>query len=120
MSDGDHSATLQGMCGSAPESLTLPPAACTLVVCRRLSLSTNQIDRLVPLAGMEKLRILSVGRNQIKKFEGLAVSTHMCCVRRCRGLAAVTAWAQPRTPARRVWRCLQQHETNRDHIQFVS
>lgn len=34
---------------------------------RWLSLSTNQIDRMGSLAGMRKLRILSLGRNQIKK-----------------------------------------------------
>lgn len=38
----------------------------------KLSLSTNAIDRLVPLAGLEKLRILSVGRNQLRRLEGLA------------------------------------------------
>ncbi|KAF1778991.1 Leucine-rich repeat domain, L domain-like [Phytophthora cactorum] len=36
-----------------------------------LSLSTNAIDRLIPLSGMKKLRILSLGRNQIKKIEKL-------------------------------------------------
>jgi dynein light chain 1 len=35
--------------------------------CERLALSTNSIDRIIPLAGMGKLKILSVGRNQIKK-----------------------------------------------------
>lgn len=39
--------------------------------CRHLSLSTNCIDRLIPLSGMKKLRILSLGRNQIKKIEKL-------------------------------------------------
>ncbi|KAJ0399833.1 hypothetical protein P43SY_008139 [Pythium insidiosum] len=37
----------------------------------QLSLSTNSIDRLIPLSGMKKLRILSLGRNQIKKIEKL-------------------------------------------------
>jgi Leucine-rich repeat (LRR) protein len=36
-------------------------------LCRRLALSTNQIDRMVPLNGMQRLKILSLGRNQIKK-----------------------------------------------------
>jgi dynein light chain 1 len=39
--------------------------------CECLSLSTNQIDRMVPLAGMKRLRILSLGRNQLKKVEKL-------------------------------------------------
>jgi len=43
----------------------------TLKNCEHLSLSTNSIDRLIPLAGMKKLRILSLGRNQIKKIEKL-------------------------------------------------
>lgn len=38
---------------------------------RHLSLSTNCIDRFIPLSGMKKLRILSLGRNQIKKIEKL-------------------------------------------------
>lgn len=39
--------------------------------CEQLALSTNAIDRLIPLSGMKKLRILSLGRNQIKKIEKL-------------------------------------------------
>ena len=35
-----------------------------LVCCKKLSLSTNSIDRLVSLAGMKNLEILSVGRNR--------------------------------------------------------
>ncbi|CAN0543934.1 unnamed protein product, partial [Ectocarpus sp. 8 AP-2014] len=37
----------------------------------QLSLSTNCIDRIIPLAGMKKLKILSLGRNCIKKIEKL-------------------------------------------------
>ena len=43
----------------------------TCVECEHLALSTNTIDRMVPLAGMSKLRILSLGRNNIKKIEHL-------------------------------------------------
>ena len=39
--------------------------------CEHLSLSTNSIDRLIPLPGLKKLRILSVGRNCLKKLEKL-------------------------------------------------
>jgi len=42
-----------------------------LVCCEQLSLSTNSIDRLVSLAGMKKLEILSVGRNRLSKIEKL-------------------------------------------------
>ncbi|CAM9563932.1 unnamed protein product, partial [Discosporangium mesarthrocarpum] len=43
----------------------------TLKNCEQLSLSTNSIDRLIPLAGMRNLKILSLGRNAIKKIERL-------------------------------------------------
>ena len=43
----------------------------SLVNCERLALSTNSIDRINPLSGMGKLKILSLGRNQIKKIEKL-------------------------------------------------
>ena len=39
--------------------------------CERLSLSTNQIDRMAPFTGMEKLRLLALSRNALKKIERL-------------------------------------------------
>ena len=39
--------------------------------CRHLSLSTNAIEKIGSLAGMDSLRSLSLGRNQIKKLENL-------------------------------------------------
>ena len=39
--------------------------------CEHLSLSTNSIDRIIPLSGLKNLRILSIGRNVIKKIEKL-------------------------------------------------
>jgi len=42
-----------------------------LTACTRLSLSTNVIDRIQPLPGLKKLKILSLGRNLIKKVEKL-------------------------------------------------
>ena len=39
--------------------------------CQKLSLSTNMIDRMVSLTGMAELKILSLGRNNIKKIEKL-------------------------------------------------
>jgi dynein light chain 1 len=39
--------------------------------CERIALSTNNIDRMVTLTGMNKLKILSLGRNLIKKVEFL-------------------------------------------------
>lgn len=42
-----------------------------LVSCTHLALSTNCIDRIQPLAGLKNLKILSLGRNNIKKVEKL-------------------------------------------------
>lgn len=42
-----------------------------LTACTHLSLSTNAIDRIQPLPGLKNLKILSLGRNQIKKVEKL-------------------------------------------------
>ena len=46
-------------------------ALSTLKKCRKLSLSTNMIDRMINLTGMTELQILSLGRNNIKKIEKL-------------------------------------------------
>lgn len=40
-------------------------------VCRHLSLSTNNIEKISNLVGLENLKILSLGRNIIKKLEAL-------------------------------------------------
>ena len=38
---------------------------------RQLSLSTNSIEKITSLSGMENLRILALCRNQIKKIDNL-------------------------------------------------
>ena len=43
----------------------------SLKKCQKLSLSTNMIDRMVNLTGMSELKVLSLGRNNIKKIEKL-------------------------------------------------
>ena len=43
----------------------------SLKACERLALSTNSIDRITSLAGMESLRILSLSRNLLKRVEKL-------------------------------------------------
>ena len=48
-----------------------PAIISTLTNCRHLSLSTNCIEKMVPIAGLKKLEILSLGRNQIRKIYGL-------------------------------------------------
>lgn len=48
-----------------------PAALSTLKGCEHLALSSNSIDKIANLSGMDKLRILSVGRNNIRKLENL-------------------------------------------------
>jgi dynein light chain 1 len=43
----------------------------TLTNCQQLSLSTNTIEKIANLTGLKKLRILSLGRNNIKSLTGL-------------------------------------------------
>ncbi|SBT75845.1 dynein light chain 1, putative [Plasmodium ovale] len=43
----------------------------SLEKCKRLSLSTNRIEKLVPMSGLKNIEILSLGRNCIKKFQFL-------------------------------------------------
>jgi len=43
----------------------------SLKKCKHLRLSTNSIDKISNLHGLDSLEILSMGRNQIKKLEGL-------------------------------------------------
>ncbi|BDA45002.1 Dynein light chain 1, axonemal [Coccomyxa sp. Obi] len=38
---------------------------------RHLSLSTNNVEKMAALNGLPKLKVLSLGRNQIKKLESL-------------------------------------------------
>lgn len=42
-----------------------------LVLFRHVCLSTNNIEKISSLSGMDNLKILSLGRNQIKKIENL-------------------------------------------------
>lgn len=56
---------------SRPSDVVTASSVCAPVPsnnqCRQLSLSTNCIDRIIPLAGIKNLKILSLGRNCIKK-----------------------------------------------------
>ncbi|EFA07038.1 dynein axonemal light chain 1 isoform X1 [Tribolium castaneum] len=42
-----------------------------LTKCRKLSLSTNMIEKIAGISSLKNLRILSLGRNYIKSFAGL-------------------------------------------------
>ncbi|XP_013390419.1 dynein light chain 1, axonemal [Lingula anatina] len=43
----------------------------TLACCEKLSLSTNNIEKIANLNGLKNLKILSLGRNNIKSLTGL-------------------------------------------------
>jgi Leucine-rich repeat (LRR) protein len=46
---------------------------------RKLSLSTNTIEKITGISSLKNLRILSVGRNYIKNFTGLVTILFCCC-----------------------------------------
>ena len=47
----------------------MDPSLGTLKKCKHLRLSTNALEKIQCLNGMDSLQILSVGRNQIRKIE---------------------------------------------------
>ena len=49
----------------------LDDAVNQLEACQKLSLSTNAIERMIPLPKLKSLRILSLGRNNIKRIMAL-------------------------------------------------
>ena len=57
--------------GFMPPIKKLDASLSTLKKCKKLSLSTNQIDKITSVSGMDSLEIMSIGRNGIKKIEGL-------------------------------------------------
>ena len=59
-------------CAHIPSISKMDNTLSTLKNCVQLSLSTNCIERIAGISGsMEKLKILSLGRNNIKKIEKL-------------------------------------------------
>ncbi|KAJ2946554.1 hypothetical protein O0L34_g12608 [Tuta absoluta] len=45
----------------------------TLTACKKLSLSSNMIEKINGIAGMKNLKILALGRNHIKSLSGIEV-----------------------------------------------
>ncbi|XP_065832481.1 dynein axonemal light chain 1-like [Oscarella lobularis] len=64
-------ATEIGLYAQYPPIERMDASLSTLVLCEKLSLSTNAIEKITNLNGLKKLRILSLGRNNIKGFGGL-------------------------------------------------
>ncbi|XP_069016977.1 dynein axonemal light chain 1 [Embiotoca jacksoni] len=59
--------------GQIPPIEKMDATLSTLSNCEKLSLSTNCIERISNLNGLKNLRILSLGRNNIKTLSGLEV-----------------------------------------------
>ncbi|KAM6134187.1 dynein axonemal light chain 1 [Phoenicopterus ruber ruber] len=57
--------------GQIPPVEKMDESLSTLVNCEKLSLSTNCIERIANLNSLKNLRILSLGRNNIKNLNGL-------------------------------------------------
>ncbi|XP_051647558.1 dynein axonemal light chain 1 isoform X1 [Manacus candei] len=57
--------------GQVPPVEKMDESLSTLVNCEKLSLSTNCIERIANLNNLKNLRILSLGRNNIKNLNGL-------------------------------------------------
>lgn len=57
--------------GQVPPIEKMDATLSTLKACKHLSLSTNNIEKISSLSGMDNLTILSLGRNLVKKIENL-------------------------------------------------
>ncbi|XP_024155556.1 dynein light chain 1, axonemal isoform X1 [Oryzias melastigma] len=57
--------------GQVPPIEKLDDSLSTLINCEKLSLSTNRIEKITNLSGLKNLKILSLGRNNIKTLVGL-------------------------------------------------
>ncbi|KDD74783.1 hypothetical protein H632_c1076p0 [Helicosporidium sp. ATCC 50920] len=59
------------LCGVCPPICRMDASLGTLRACRHLALSTNTIDKIGSLSGLENLEVLSLGRNSLKRLDGL-------------------------------------------------
>ncbi|KAK3092279.1 hypothetical protein FSP39_000657 [Pinctada imbricata] len=57
--------------GQIPPIEKMDASLSTLTCCQKLSLSTNCIEKIANLNGLKNLKILSLGRNNIKSLTGL-------------------------------------------------
>jgi dynein light chain 1 len=59
------------LAGNYPPIETMDKVLSRLVKCEKLSLSTNAIDRIQNLSADIPLKVLSLGRNNLKKLDGI-------------------------------------------------
>ncbi|KAL7291927.1 hypothetical protein TKK_0014477 [Trichogramma kaykai] len=66
------------LCFQWPPIVKMDNSLSVLEKVEKLSLSTNQIDRITGINSLKNLKILSLGRNNIKTFSGLeAIGEHL-------------------------------------------
>ncbi|KAK2825869.1 hypothetical protein Q5P01_020083 [Channa striata] len=66
-----NEAKVVNMCGQVPPVEKMDASLSTLTNCEKLSLSTNCIEKITNLNGLKNLKVLSLGRNNIKVLIGL-------------------------------------------------
>ncbi|EKX51967.1 hypothetical protein GUITHDRAFT_102579 [Guillardia theta CCMP2712] len=57
--------------GQMPPIVKMDNTLSTLKACKHLALSSNCIEKITGIKGCESLEVLSLGRNQIKKLDGV-------------------------------------------------
>ncbi|EDV24373.1 Dynein light chain 1, axonemal [Trichoplax sp. H2] len=61
------------ICGMLPLIEKMDASLSMLVNCEQLSLSSNSIEKIANLNGLKNLKVLSLGRNNIKSLNGVEV-----------------------------------------------
>lgn len=64
------------ICGILPSIEKMDASLSMLVNCEKLSLSSNSIEKIANLNGLKNLKILSLGRNNIKSLNGVVNIIH--------------------------------------------
>ncbi|PWV19098.1 putative dynein light chain [Trypanosoma cruzi] len=84
--------------GMLPPIVKMDKDIATLVNCEHLGLSTNGIEKIGPgLRELKKLKILSLGRNVIRKIEQLDIpQLEQLWLRVCDGASCQSLWPLPR------------------------
>ena len=65
------------ICGILPSIEKMDASLSMLVNCEKLSLSSNSIEKIANLNGLKNLKILSLGRNNIKSLNGVVNMIYM-------------------------------------------
>ena len=61
------------LCGQLPPIQKMDGNLGRLVRCEQLGISSNNIEKITGLKALKNLKILSIGRNCLKKFDGVGL-----------------------------------------------